>query len=857
MYSELVDERADRDSGGRDSDRDGTVTPAVLRRLVVALLAVGAVVVALWAGMPQSRADLSLPVALIVANLVAAGCAAWTAKRARGAERRWRALLVVSGLGPVAGAVSFVLDRYEPGQPPTGMSVTDVIFLVGPLFAVLALVNVPTSPVEHDTPSDAFAGSGALRPVVLVLDSLMITGSVVLVVWAALLNTVVRTLSTGVARFVVGLSYSVSGLVAAVVLIMIATFRRPHNPRALVVLGAGIFCTIGSEFVYVYLLAVGRISTNSWYSLGGVAGSLLAALAVAVPRAPDRPAGTRGPRQQRRVAWLHVYLPYLPTTAALVLVAVLAVRGGGVDAVDAVELSLAIGLVGLVVLRQLITLVQNTSLLTRVQQGRRDLQYQAFHDPLTGLANRALFAERLDRAVEAAGRPARPGQPGQPGRSLALLFCDLDDFKVVNDTLGHAAGDELLVAVARRLSGCVRDTDTVARLGGDEFAVLLVGDPMRDPTRDSARDSAPDQQTPDRVANRVADAMRSPFAFARRSRPVRVSIGMAQAESSGHRPDAEELLHRADAAMYAAKRQATGALVVYGPDLAAVPSPGELADPLAEALSSGGPLDDVLDVHYQPINSLPDGRVVAFEALVRWFRPGEEAVSATQLVLAAERSGLVGVLDDFVLDRACADLAVLRARFGPDVSVHVNVSAARVGDDQLVDTVVAALDRHGSPAHGLVVEVTETWEISDLDAAARVLGRLSAAGVRIALDDVGSGHSSIAALHRLPLDVVKLDRCLVVPVGVDDRAAVQVRAAMVGLARSLGIDVVAEGVETPAQVAAMVAAGCGFGQGYYLGRPAPVEDTWPAASVAGRRRSQDRTRLTKAVAPRARQQPRV
>ncbi len=513
-------------------------------------------------------------------------------------------------------------------------------------------------------------------------------------------------------------------------------------------------------------------------------------------------------------------MPYLPLGSAVVLAVVLAVRGTGVDRFEA---CLGIAVVSLVLVRQLMTIVQNTRLLARVQEGRRELHYQAFHDPLTGLANRALFTDRLRHAVELNGRAGWP---------IALLFCDLDDFKEVNDSLGHAAGDELLVTVARRLRACVRAADTVARLGGDEFAVLLEG----------GGDDA------EIIGRRIADVVSRPFTVVgKRCRP-RASVGLALATPADRPGGAEMLLHHADAAMYAAKRQGHGGLVVYQPGMA-VTEPGHgLRDGLAVALAGEG-VGGHLEVHYQPITRLRDRRVVAVEALVRWFHPTRGLIPPTEFIPAAEQNGLVTALDDFVLDRVCADIRPLRARYGDDLAVHVNVSAVRVSDPDLAETVEATLRRHLIHPDALVVEVTETGRIPDLTAARSVLWRLAEQGVRIALDDVGSGHSSIAALHRLPLDIVKLDRCLVVspndrcpggrcldnrrPGNVcpgDDTTTDKVRHAIVALAQTLDMTVVAEGVEDAAQLEAIAAAGCDYGQGYYLGRPQALHAVTPQNS---------------------------
>ena len=453
----------------------------------------------------------------------------------------------------------------------------------------------------------------------------------------------------------------------------------------------------------------------------------------------------------------------------------------------------------------------NRGLLARVRTAQSELVYQARHDPLTGLANRAMFSELLAASVAAARRDRR---------GLALLYCNLDDVTVVNDGLGHAAGDHLLRVAAQRLRHCARTTDLVARLGGDEFAIILRGGRSDDGESAAA------------VGGRLLAAFRQPTTIAGYRRPVRASVGLAFADTSG-RPDSSDLvLRRARTAMHEAKRTGKDRLVTYRPGMAPAADP-HLADALATALRHGADSAG-FDVHYQPIVRLDDGALIAVEALARWTEPGRGPVPPGEFVAVAEDGGLVAALDDLVLTRACHEVG--REFPAPSgVRLHVNVSATRLSDPGLLDSVAAALAGSGLDPRRLVVEVTETGRIVDLDRAADLLGRIRRLGVAVALDDVGAGFSTIAALHRLPVDVVKLDRTLIARPNDGSRVAA-LRRSMIDVAHALGAVVVAEGIEHHRQIAELALLGCELGQGFLFARPAPLADLartgwWPVVSM--------------------------
>jgi diguanylate cyclase (GGDEF)-like protein len=666
-------------------------------------------------------------------------------------------------------------------DPIPSPSPADVGYLILPVFALPALLALVSAGRRPAGPREG----GRSRPVLL-LDALVIVGSMSILAWATAISAVVRAGAPTPLAFAVAIAYPVSDLVLVVITMLALTLRRIERRPQLTLLVVGLLAISVSDSVFAYLVASGAEDIPPVGDIGFVAGPFVVALAALAPvtmtarnrgRAA-RPAGMR---------W-HLLVPYLPLGAVGVLLLVQTARD---RTFDRFEIYLGLLVVALVVTRQFITLRENTTLLQRVQRGQEELAYQAFHDPLTGLPNRALFGDRLAHAADVHRDEQRP---------LGLLFVDLDDFKIVNDTLGHAAGDALLQQVGRRLRGCVPAADTVARLGGDEFAVLVESD-----------------LDPADVAAKVCETLAQAFPLEGQVRYVRASVGLVVPDGHDVTVSAELLLRRADAAMYAAKRRGGGAVVSYEPGLISLLDDPALPTRLGDALRRGE-----IDVVYQPIVRLSDGTTVAVEALARWNDAERGAVPPDVFVAAAERTGLISTLDNHVLDRACRDIAALRVRSRIPLAVHVNVSATRLADPELELAVQASLARHGLPAAALVLEITETSMVPDVTAALPILQRLRDRGVRLALDDFGTGYGTLATLHVLPIDLVKLDRTLAVTAGDPDRGGA-LRRSVVSISRTLGMLVVGEGIETHEQAVDLTRLGCDLGQGYFFGRPEPVD----------------------------------
>jgi diguanylate cyclase (GGDEF)-like protein/PAS domain S-box-containing protein len=419
------------------------------------------------------------------------------------------------------------------------------------------------------------------------------------------------------------------------------------------------------------------------------------------------------------------------------------------------------------------------------------LAHQAFHDPVTGLANRALFAERVRHAV-ARNLRERSG--------IAVVFLDLDDFKTINDSLGHAAGDRVLLEVAQRLDGCIRASDTAARLGGDEFAVLL--EDIAD-----AREAA-------ETAERLLGALRVPLVVAERELDLRGSLGIALVPAGeAATADADELLRNADAAMYIAKRDGKATYRLFEPAMhEGVLARLELRADLQRALTA-----NELELHYQPITCLADGRLAGFEALLRWQHPERGMVSPSDFVPFAEETGLIVPIGRWVLREGCRQ-AVRFNRMNPDgpLRMSINLSVKQLQHSDVVADVRDALDDAGLEPELLTLEITETVVMADTDLAVARLAELKALGVRLAMDDFGTGYSSLSYLSRFPVDVLKMDRSFL-----RERAheLSDLVSAVVAIGQSLHLDVVAEGIEHPEQCAALRALGCDLGQGFLFAGP--------------------------------------
>jgi diguanylate cyclase (GGDEF)-like protein/PAS domain S-box-containing protein len=419
------------------------------------------------------------------------------------------------------------------------------------------------------------------------------------------------------------------------------------------------------------------------------------------------------------------------------------------------------------------------------------LAHQAFHDPVTNLANRALFVERVRHAI---------GRARRDDSDLGVMFLDIDDFKTINDSLGHGAGDAALIDVAKRLSNSIRSSDTAARFGGDEFVVLL--------------EDLDSTETATEVAERVLDDLRQPLVVAGKELVVRGSIGisiMAGASTIG----ADELIRDADAAMYIAKRDGKGSYRMFEPEMhAGVLARLELRADLQRALDGGQ-----FELHYQPIVRLADSCVAGMEALLRWNHPERGLVLPGDFIPFAEETGLIVPIGRWVLRQACLQAVAVQAHWTDEAPLYmcVNLSVRQLQHSDVIADVRDALRESGLDPALLMLEITESMLIEDPEVAVVKLQELRALGVRVAMDDFGTGYSSLSYLSRFPVDVIKMDRSFLRPEATQE--AHDLSSAVVALGSSLALDVVAEGIEFDEQLSRLRDLGCELGQGFHFAHP--------------------------------------
>ena len=584
--------------------------------------------------------------------------------------------------------------------------------------------------------------------------------------------------------------FSVGDVVIGVVVLALLVVHAGAVSRPLQLAACGVVTIATTDITYVGQALHGAYATGTWLDAGWMLGFLL--VAAGARSARDGGADLPVSRSSRR---LQLLLPYVPVALAVGL------TGEGLlrqQETDRVVLTLALLVVVVASLRQGLTLAQNVDLLEELAVREVDLRRRALEDPLTGLGNRALLVERLEEALR---DPA--------AAQVALLYLDLDDFKLINDTHGHDAGDEVLVEVGRRLQALALPTDTVARLGGDEFAVLLLG------------------RSGEWFAARLLEALRQPVLVGTRRFQVDGSIGVVRAEAADE--TAGTLLSHADIAMYTAKNAGKGRVsAVHGHDRAAAVRRTAVRELVAH------PRLEDFRVLYQPVVDLRDGQVRGLEALVRWHHPEIGEVSPAEFIHLAEQAGSIGVIGRYVLETALADLAGWARQF-PErrLAVGVNVSPLQLRDDELLHTAVRALAEHRFDSDQLVLEITEEALVGDIEQAADAVALLRAQGISVAIDDFGTGYSSFRYLDRFDADVLKIDRSFVAKMGTNARTRELVRSVS-DLGRVLDLQTIAEGVETLADLHLLREMGCELAQGFLFSRPVPREAITELLASGGR-----------------------
>jgi diguanylate cyclase (GGDEF)-like protein len=665
-------------------------------------------------------------------------------------------LLISAGVGGWA-AGQLIWSYYEviAGTDVPFPSMADVGYLTLPILAMAGLLV---------RPSQAFAGRGRWR---IALDVLLVLVSLFTISWATALGEVYRGGDGTLLARAVSLAYPAGDMALLTIVVTVLAYAHAGGRMGLVLIGTGLAGLAVADSGFAYLTAVGEYRTGNLIDVAWVGGFAVLGWAAAFDRADEW--------RSRRAAtpYSALLLPYLPSIVGLVFAVWHLAPGNG----DTLLPGAAALMVTVLLVRQVVVVLENADMAER-------MKHQAFHDVLTGLANRALFNDRLAHALDLRRRDQR---------SLAVLLVDLDDFKIVNDSLGHPAGDELLLQVGARLRTAARAGDTVARLGGDEFAILMEdgGDPAE-------------------VARRVLAELSRPVPLGERQVVTTGSVGIAVLGASSEPLTSTEMLKHADIAMYTAKRSGKGVARTYSDEIAEL-SEGhlDLRTALLSDLTNGR-----ISVALQPIYQ-PGGRICAVEALARWSHGGE-CVSPGVFLPIARELGCIAAVDELVLRKGLAAVVPF-----DDVTLSVNVDSRTLAGGHYAALVQRLLADAGVPAARLTVEVLELNLIEHDAVSMRTLQHLRESGVRIAVDDFGAGYATLARLQALNPDVLKIDRSLVAGEG---DASLRLLDGAAQLARQLGARVVAEGIETTAQLDAALAAGCDLLQGFLLARPAPPEE---------------------------------
>jgi diguanylate cyclase (GGDEF)-like protein len=611
------------------------------------------------------------------------------------------------------------------------------------------------------------------------LDALTVITVCALFAWLYLIVPYVRATDMTLFEKLISVAYPLGDVAILSVLARLLAEGGRRNPalKLLVVGAGGLLC---ADVAYGAIQLNGNWSVGGPTDLGWVLFYICWGAAALHPSMRDLTSPqTARPRKLTPTS--------LAVLGALALVAPALLVGrsilGGGDA-DTAVIGCAAALQFLLVLSRLMGMAR--------VQGRD----QALHDGLTGLPNRVLFKDRVDHAL---------GHRLSFGQDVGVLLIDVDDFKYVNDTLGHGAGDELLVQLAARIAGCLKPGDTAARLGGDEFGVCVESN------------GEPDGLAA--VAQRLLDAMMEPFRLEGNDLNVRVSIGVT--EAGPHTADAGDMMREADLALYAAKNNGKASFRFFEPGLhQAVVRRLERLAAFEQALERGE-----LRLFYQPVVALDDHRLVGAEALVRWEHPTEGLIPPAEFIPLAEESGLIVPMGRWVLQQACADLQRWRQMPGftdRPFRVSVNVSPRQLQSPDFLDVLDSVMERYEIPQQALMLEITEGLLIQESLEVMMRLDSLRQRGVLLALDDFGTGYSSLSYLNRFPIQVLKIDRSFVN--GMDgDAERLSILNAISALARSLGLHVVAEGIEHESQATQLLAMGCAYGQGFLFGRPGPSE----------------------------------
>jgi diguanylate cyclase len=704
------------------------------------------------------------------AAFVATLAGAYAARRAEGRTRAGWVLLALGSAGWGVGNVYWAGKELAVHAQVLFPSGSDLAFLLFPVCGAAGLWLLAGNAARLGTRLTSL------------LDGLIFTGSLLAVAWVATLGTIYHRAGDSTWSFVVSLAYPVSDLALGTMVFLLATRTRRGSRRVVGLLILSLLSMTLSDTLFAVGRADGSYTSGQLSDAGWIIG--FSALAFAGWFRTH----TRIQLEEEVVhgRW-QVLLPYVPFGATLAIGVLLLVQGRSLDVVPVVVVLVVFAFV---MIRQMVTLLHNSAL---VEQ----MEYQAFHDPLTGLATRAVFTDRLEHAL---------ALREQGGHDVVAIYLDLNDFTVLNDTLGHEAGDALLKGVAERLRACFRPSDTIARVGGDEFGVLVEG---------SAK--------PETEAQRILEGLRRPFALRGGETTPSVSIGVSATRNlpNGTTLTPRSLMKQVDLALAAAKATGTNDYAVFEPIMShTFDEEMALRRELAQALEAGE-----LTVVHQPIHDLQTRRIVGVEALARWSDGTLGEVPPATFIPVAERAHLIAPIGEFVLDQAC--LEFVRWNGAGDKYLSVNVSTLQLLEPTFEEMVTTTAARHGLPPRQLVLEVTETALAEESDIAP-VLSGLRERGFRVAIDDFGTGYASLRYLQHFPADVIKIDRSYVMDIEHDEEAA-RLLGALLQMLSTLDLTCIAEGVESEGQATRLAALGCRYTQGFLFSRPTRLHQLDPDA----------------------------
>ena len=728
------------------------------------------------AGAHRSTAEIDAVVKLVVATLATASCVVFGRRATPQVRLAWMWIGTFAAVWAVGAAVLTWYEFARNGVVPFP-SPADAGFLAALPIAAIGVMLFSSAPVSLAR---------------MLLDGAIVAGSLLIVSWSTALGTVYHSGSGSVFSQAIGLAYPISDVIVATVGVSVLAQGRSRQRVAPVLVVAGLLCLTVADSSLTYVSQLASFRYDMLVDAGRVAGFILIALAPLWP-----PKGTTTRDEVDGPSPWQVALPYLFLAIAIFAAALKDTQSGHLDLFDAIA---GLCVIAAVLTRLVLTLVENLRLtsqmryaVTTLRANQVELVHYALHDSLTGLPNRVLFGDRIEHAL---------ARRSSPTSRVAVMLCDLDSFKDVNDTLGHPSGDEVLIAAADRLSSCVRPADTVARIGGDEFAILI--------------DDASGIDEVASVAGRVCSAMRTPFTVAGRDFIVQVSVGIAMANQYDTR--SEKLLQDADVALYATKDAGGNDYTFFEPRLgkAYVDRLGLQAE-LSMALDNGE-----LFFEYQPVGELESGRTVGVEALLRWRHPRRGVLEPVDFLQVSDNSAIAVEIGAWVLGEAMQQLRGWRERIpaAAHLWTAVNVSTRQLASGDLVSAVSKAIDASGLEPESLHIELTESAVTDLVEWSMLVLTELKKLGAKLEINDFGTGYSSLAYLKQLPIDGVKMDRAFVEGLGSDGRDAVIIEA-VVALAHALRLKVAAVGVENSRQLEWLRTLGCDYGQGYQWSVPLP------------------------------------